>query len=66
AKSVGLEDKITSIDDLINTNTIMFKKQEYKKYERKIDMLSKAAVKNMKTISLKVGSNYLHDIIDSI
>jgi len=66
AKSVGLEDKITSIDDLINTNMIMFKKQEYKKYERKIDMLSKDAVKNMKTISLKVGSNYLHDIIDSI
>ena len=66
AKSVGLEDKITSIDDLINTNMIMFKKQEYKKYERKIDMLSKAAVNNMKTISLKVGSNYLHDIIDSI
>jgi hypothetical protein len=66
AKSVGLEDKITSIDDLINTNMIMFKKQEYEKYERKIDMLSKDAVKNMKTISLKVGSNYLHDIIDSI
>ena len=43
AKSVGLEDKITSIDDLINTNMIMFKKQEYKKYERKIDMLSKAS-----------------------
>ena len=66
AKSVGLEDKITSIDDLINTNMIMFKKQEYKKYERKIDTVSKAAVNNMKTISLKVGSNYLHDIIDSI
>jgi hypothetical protein len=66
ANGLGLEDKITSIDDLITTNMIMFKKQEYKKYERKIEMLSKAAVKNMKTISLKVGSNYLHDIIDSI
>jgi hypothetical protein len=66
AKSMGLEDKIPSIDDLINNNMIMFKKHEYRKYERKIDMLSKTAVKNMKTISLKVGPNYLHDIIDSI
>lgn len=66
AKSMGLEDKIPSIDDSINNDMIMFKKHEYRKYERKIDMLSKTAVKNMKTISLKVGPNYLHDIIDSI
>jgi hypothetical protein len=44
----------------------VFKKKEYERYERTIDMLSKAAVKNMKTISLEVGPNYLHDIIDSI
>jgi hypothetical protein len=66
AKNMDLEDKITSIDDLINNNMMMFKKCEYKKYERKIDALSKAAIKNMKTISLKIGPNYLHDIIDSV
>jgi hypothetical protein len=65
AKNVGLEDKIMSIDDLV-TKKMMFKRHEYERYERTIDTLSKAAVKNMKTISLKVGPNYLHDIIDSI
>jgi hypothetical protein len=65
AKNVGLEDKITSINNLV-TKKMMFKKNEYERYERTIDILSKAAVKNMKTISLKVGPNYLHDIIDSI
>jgi hypothetical protein len=68
AKDTGLEDKInscyTSIDTLIKD--MAFKKEEYEKYENKIDVLSKAAIENMKTISLKIGPNYLHDIIDSI
>src|SRR4051812_38149658 len=68
AKDTGLEDKInscyTSIDTLIKD--MAFKKEEYEKYENKIDVLSKAAIANMKTISLKIGPNYLHDIIDSI
>ncbi|MFL6394394.1 MAG: hypothetical protein ACJ708_07025 [Nitrososphaeraceae archaeon] len=64
AISMGLKDKIILIDLLINNMT--FTKLEYKKYESLIDTLSKVAIKNMKTISLNVGPNYLHDIIDSI
>jgi hypothetical protein len=64
AISMGLKDKIILIDPLINNMT--FTKLEYKKYESVIDTLSKVAIKNMKTISLNVGPNYLHDIIDSI
>jgi hypothetical protein len=63
-KDTGLEDRTTCIDTLIKDMT--FKREEYEKYENKIDALSKAAIKNMKTISLKIGPNYLHDIIDSI
>jgi hypothetical protein len=64
AKYVGLEDKISTIEAIIRNSVL--KKEEYKKYEKKIDILSKAAIKNMKTISLNIGPNYLHDIIDSI
>jgi hypothetical protein len=64
AKDAGLEDKTTSIDTLIKD--MAFKREEYEKYENKIDALSKAAIENMKTIPLKIGPNYLHDIIDSI
>jgi hypothetical protein len=63
-KEIGLEDKTTSIDALVKEMT--FKIEEYEKYENKIEALSKAAIKNMKIISLKIGPNYLHDIIDSI
>jgi hypothetical protein len=44
----------------------LFEKKEYRKHLRKVDILSKKAMKNMKTISLKVGPNYLHDIIDAV
>lgn len=64
AKDTGLEDKTTSIDTLIKD--MAFKKEEYEKYENNIVALSKTAIENMKTISLKIGPNYLHDIIDSI
>jgi hypothetical protein len=64
AKDIGLEEDKTAIDALIKDMT--FKREEYEKYEKKIDALSKATIKNMKTISLKIGPNYLHDIIDSI
>ena len=64
AKDIGLEDKTTYIDTLIKD--MAFKKEEYEKYENNIVALSKAAIENMKTISLKIGPNYLHDIIDSI
>ena len=61
---MGLKDKTMLIDALINNMT--FTKFEYKKYQNVIDTLSKVAIKNMKTISLNVGPNYIHDIIDSI
>ena len=64
AISMGLKDKIILIDTLINDMT--FTKLEYKKHESMIDTLSKVAIKNMKTISLNIGPNYLHDIIDSV
>jgi hypothetical protein len=65
AKMFGMEEKFLSIDNL-TINTIIFKKKDYRKHLRKVDLLSKKAMKNMKTISLKVGPNYLHDIIDAI
>jgi hypothetical protein len=64
AMDTGLEDKTTYIDTLIKD--MAFKREEYEKYENNIVALSKAAIENMKTISLKIGPNYLHDIIDSI
>jgi hypothetical protein len=65
AKVFGLEEKLLSIDNLI-VSTVFKKKDYYRKHLRKVDVLSKKAMKNMKTISLKVGPNYLHDIIDAI
>ncbi len=64
AIAMGLKDKTMLIDVLINNMT--FTKLEYKKYQRMIDTSSKVALKNMKTISLNVGPNYLHNIIDSV
>jgi hypothetical protein len=64
AISMGLKDKTMLIDVLINNMT--FTKLEYKKYEHMIDTSSKVALKNMKTISLNIGPNYLHNIIDSV
>ena len=64
AKVFGLEEKLLSINNLVISTT--FKKKEHSKYLRKVDLTSKKAIKNMKTISLKVGPNYLHDIIDAI
>jgi hypothetical protein len=64
AIAMGLKDKIMLIDALINNMT--FTKLEYKKYQNMIDTLSKVAIKNMKTISVNIGPNYLHNIIDSI
>jgi hypothetical protein len=66
-KSMDLgDDKIIMYIDKLIGDTIGFKKYEYKKYEKKIDALSKETINNMKTISLDIGPNYIHDIIDSI
>ena len=64
AIAMGLKDKTMLIDVLINNMT--FTKLEYKKYQHMIDTYSKVALRNMKTISLNVGPNYLHNIIDSV
>jgi len=41
-------------------------KNKFKKYTEVIDSSAKLSVNNMKELHLHVGSNYLHDIIDSI
>jgi hypothetical protein len=42
------------------------KKSGFKKYDRVIDSAAKSAIKNMKEIKLKVGPDYLHDVLDSV
>jgi hypothetical protein len=64
AIAMGLKHKIMLIDALINNMT--FTKLEFKKYQNVVDTLSNVAIKNMKTISLNIGPNYLHNIIDSV
>ena len=65
AKIFGLEEKLKSVDNL-TVKTAFKKKDHYREYLGKADILSRKAMKNMKTISLKIGPNYLHDIIDAI
>lgn len=65
AKVFGLEEKLKSVNNL-TVRTAFKKKDHYGEYLGKVDVLSRKAMKNMKTISLKVGPNYLHDIIDAI
>jgi hypothetical protein len=64
AIAMGLKHKIMLINALINNMT--FTKLEFKKYQNVVDTLSNVAIKNMKTISLNIGPNYLHNIIDSV
>jgi hypothetical protein len=45
---------------------ISFSKKEYNKHRKRITNLSNAALINMKTVSFKIGPNYIHNIIDSI
>jgi hypothetical protein len=65
AKVFGLEEKLKSFDNLA-VRTAFKKKDHYREYLAKADVLSRKVMQNMKTISLKVGPNYLHDIIDAI
>lgn len=55
----------SSIDSSL-IQKISFGKKEYTKIKKTITTLSNAALVNMKTVSFKVGPNYIHDIIDSI
>ena len=51
------------LDPLAERITI---KNRYQKYSLAIESEAKAAIKRTKRLELKVGPNYLHDIIDSI
>jgi hypothetical protein len=41
-------------------------KSEFRKYNREIDFAVRSSLKRMKALKLKVGPDYLHDILDSI
>jgi hypothetical protein len=43
-----------------------FTKQDYAKHNKAIQTMTKFALKNIKTISFKIGPNYLHDILDAV
>jgi hypothetical protein len=41
-------------------------KSDFQKYNREIDFAVRSSLKRMKALKLKVGPDYLHDILDSI
>jgi hypothetical protein len=43
-----------------------FTKKDYAKHSKAIETMTKFALKNIKTISFKIGPNYLHDILDAV
>jgi hypothetical protein len=50
----------------LNITASHITKGKLKKYGKAIDFESESAIKHTKRLELKVGPNYLHDIIDSI
>ncbi len=50
----------------LNISAVHITKRRLQGYDKTIDFETKAAIKNTKRLELKVGPNYLHDIIDSI
>jgi hypothetical protein len=50
----------------LNISDVHITKRRLQGYEKTIDFETKSAIKNTKRLELKVGPNYLHDIIDSI
>jgi hypothetical protein len=50
----------------LNISAVHLTKRRLQGYEKTIDFETKSAIKNTKRLELKVGPNYLHDIIDSI
>jgi hypothetical protein len=63
-KTLGTGDRLTTIDKL-NLNVTADRQQSRKCYD-KVDKLSQSLLDNLKTISVKIGPNYIHDIIDAI
>jgi hypothetical protein len=50
----------------LNISTANITRGNLQKYGKAVDFEAKSAVKHAKRLELKVGPNYLHDIIDSI
>lgn len=50
----------------LNVSAAKVAKDRLEKYSNTIDAQASLAIKHMKTLELKIGPNYLHDIIDSI
>jgi hypothetical protein len=64
AEELGLDDKISFIDKLVMKTS--FDKRDYERFQDKIDTVSRVTFKGIKIVSLEIGPNYLHDIVDSI
>jgi hypothetical protein len=50
----------------LNISAVQITKGKLQKYGKAVDFESESAIKHTKRLELKVGPNYLHDIIDSI
>jgi hypothetical protein len=50
----------------LNISAMQITKGKLQKYGKAVDFESESAIKHTKRLELKVGPNYLHDIIDSI
>lgn len=57
----GLKHKVQSMQEAAKVG-----KAEFQKYGRVVDVAAKAAIRNAKDLKLKVGPDYLHDILDSV
>ena len=57
AQEVGIE---------LNVSAVKVAKGMLERYDNTIDAQARLAIKHMKTLDLKIGPNYLHDIIDAI
>ena len=57
AQEVGIE---------LNVSAVKVAKGVLEKYSNTIDTQARLAIEHMKMLDLKIGSNYLHDIIDAI
>lgn len=60
AKEIGLEKYVTKIEKLASL------KFNGKTYEREAQIVANQAVKTKKVLSIKIGSNNVHDILDSL
>jgi hypothetical protein len=58
AQEVGIEQ--------LNVSPVKVAKGVLEKYSSTIDTQARLAINHMKTLDLKIGPNYLHDIIDAI